>query len=228
MSVTMIIDPKNYSNYNYIIPYIRYCAEDVYTNEWELKKRRISDYEFLFITNGTGRFIIDEDSFEVKTNDLVLFKPNRFHSGNSVTYPFSFICIHFDLYVSSTINDNQVTQYLFETIPLKLVKYSKATLELPEFTTVKDSGYINLIFKKILNEVQRKQTGYHAIIKALFTELFINLFRQKDNVPVKSNSPEIQAAIEYINQNYQKKISLSQLANYIHWQPTYLSGSFKR
>lgn len=229
MPLSTVIDPKNYSNYNYIMPYIRYCAEDIYNSDWHLKKRKISDYEFVFITAGTGRFTIDECIFGVKANDLVLFKPNKFHFGKSVTHPFSFICIHFDLYVSKTFNDIQGGQHLFESVPLKPVKYSKSSLEFPEFTTINDSGYINMLFRRILNEGQRKQAGYNAIIKALFTELLISLFRQKDNASTtKSNSPEILAVTEYIKQNYQNKISLSQLADYIHWQPTYLSSSFKR
>lgn len=230
MALPIVINEENYSKYTQFIPYIRYCAEDKYYEPWELKRRKISDYEFIFITEGSGQFTIRDDSFYVKTNDLILIGPEVLHSGKSDITPFKFLCIHFDLYVSKIINDLQVTQQYFPAaIPSKPVSYHKAVVRFPEHTVISESSYIQMLFKRIINEKARQRPGFNCVIKSIFTDLLINLYRQKYNKPPENiRSNEIQLAVDYIKKNYMDSISLLDLSGFVHLQQTYLSSLFKK
>ncbi|MEN6314394.1 MAG: AraC family transcriptional regulator [Clostridiaceae bacterium] len=230
MTVSACINSNNFTHYQYFFPYIRYCAEDKYGAPWNLKNRIISDYEFIFITKGTGLFTIDGHSYHVKPNDLILIKPGKCHSGSSVSLPFYFLCIHFELYVSNDINDLRIFQNsLLESSPVGSLKFQKAAFDFPEATTVDDSGYILTLFKRIINESTQQQIGFAANIKSIFIEMLIRLFRQEHGGhEQKSCSPEIYSVINYIKQNYAKKINLSDLAIQAHLQPAYLSALFKK
>ena len=131
MKSQIVIDFKNYAEYSYIIPYIRYCAEDKYNSFWELPNRKIGDFEFILITKGSGRFIIAGQEYNVKPNDLLLFKPAVPHSGVSVDLPFEFLCAHFDLFIAK-----EKSQF-----PAKPIKYISAMLDFPVCMHIGDAYF---------------------------------------------------------------------------------------
>ena len=226
----VVINSQNYADYSYIIPYIRYCAEDRYHTLWKLEERSINDYEFIFITEGTGQFEIDSKVYNIKANDLILIKPDILHRGKSVTLPFTFLCIHFDLFSSRVINTKEIRKnFLYESIPSRPVEYHRAVLDFPEYTSVNNSSYIQQLLKRIIHENEKKPSGYNTIIKSLFIDVVFNLFRQKSGIQFQNVAvPEIQAIIDYIKMNYMHSIKLSDIASHIHLQPSYISSLFKR
>ena len=225
-----VLKSENYENYIHILPHITYYAEDRYRSPWELSKRKISGYEFVFITEGMGQFLIEDRVYNVKCNDLMLFKSNVYHSGNSVSLPFNFLCIHFDLYVANDANPvNVKREYFFDAIPSKPLNYHKATFEFPEFISITDPSFIHMLLKKIINEGNNQQIGFNSIIKALFIDLLVTIFRQKDSIGTKKvTPPNVHSSIMFIKRNYMNKISLTDIALHVHLQPTYLSYLFKK
>jgi AraC-like DNA-binding protein len=225
-----IINAANFTDYSFITPYIRYCAEDKYQNPWELKNRKIGDYEFVFITKGTGQFTIEGNVYKVGEKDLILIKPNVCHQAESTSVPFEFLCIHFDLYVSSIVNNVQADkQHVYETVPQKPVRFNKTVLELPEYITINDSSYMCTLLKKIIHEVREKREGFNTIIKSLFVDFLFNVFRSSNaSFDCKKYPDEIQTMINFIQSNYMNRIYLSDLALHIHLQPTYVCRLFKK
>jgi AraC-like DNA-binding protein len=230
MAIAPSINSSNFASYNYFLPYVRYSAEDKYQNSWTLRNRQIFDNEFIFITKGTGQFTIENRTYDVKANDLILIKPNKWHSGNSIELPFNFYCVHFELYISEINNDLQnYEQVSYDLIPSKPVEYHKAVFDFPEYTSTNDSGYIQMLFRRIINETNQQQIGFNTINKAVFSELLINLFRQDNQIQGENiYSLEIHSVIDYIKQNYAAKINLSILSKHVHLQAAYLSGLFKK
>lgn len=225
MTATIMINSNNFANYNYIIPYVRYLAEDKYQASWTLRNRKIFDYELILITKGTGQFTIEGRVYDVKANDLLLIKPNKWHRSNSVKLPFNFFCAHFDLYISD-INGEQM---LHEAISSKSLKFNKAVLDFPECVSINDSGYIQMLFRRLVNEYNQQYLGYNINIRLLFFEMLINLFRQgNESLGEKIFPSEISGVIDFIKQNYKTKISLTDLSNHVHLQATYLCSLFKK
>ncbi len=226
----IVINSLNYTDYSYIAPYIRYCEEDRYQRYWELPSRVLGDYEFVFITKGTGRFTVGGCIYEVNPDDLIFLKPGIEHSAESLQLPFEFLCMHFDLYVSGTASIvTSENQLVFEAIPQKPVKYCKAGLDYPDFATVENSKYLKALFKRIIQEVRNKQKGYNIIIKALFIDVLCALFREIDHSMDEEKYPdEIVNIMEFIRSNYMKKLYLTDAAAYVHLHHTYVSALFKK
>ncbi len=226
----VILNSKNYARFIYILPYIRYCAEDRYQEPWQLKRRKINDYEFVFVTAGEGQFTIEDRVYNAEVGTLILFKPGVPHSACSTTFNFSFLCIHFDLFVSRMINTVEAEEnMLYESVPSNPVEYQKAVLDFPEYSFIKDSSYIAGLLRRIISESIIKQQGYNLIIKALFIDLIFNLFRQRGRVRIQClPKPEIAAIIDYIKANYMNRIKLSDISEHIHLQKEYISSLFKK
>ena len=230
MARQITINNSNYMDYSFITPYIRYCEEDRYKQPWELADRKIGDYEFVFVTRGTGRFAIEDRIYDVRANDLILLKPDAAHRAQSLTLPFGFLCIHFDLYVSHMMNIIKADrQFISETLPQKPIKYGKAILDYPEFSVVDNSSYLNTLLKRVILEVRSKQNGFNTVIKALFTDFLFNLFRKSGDSGLEKKYPEeISSIMEYINANYMKRLHLPDIAEHVHLHHTYVSALFKK
>lgn len=220
----------NIDQVGYLIPYIRYSNEDTYDQPWFLPDRRIYDYEFILVTRGTGEFIIEDRRYPVKPNDLVFIEPDKVHSGRSLSLPFHFLCIHFDIYVSTINNPLQVNgQYLFETIPSSPINYEKTGIRLCPHIALEDAGYIHFLLKRIFREIKERNTAFNLVIKSLFTDLIIGLFREQSHIPdTRAYSAEVQVIMDYIREHYMNTIRLHDLSSLVHLQPAYISNLFKK
>jgi AraC-like DNA-binding protein len=230
MTSQIVLDSSNFTDYTYVFPYIRYCNEDKYRSSWELEGRVIGDYEFILITKGTAQFVIDNRTYDVKPNDLLLIKPNVIHSGKSVELPLEFLCIHFDLFISAEKNTTVYEhRKLYEAIPGKPIQYVKADLAFPELVIIENSSYLNILLKKIIKETIEKTAGFSMVLKAMFIEFMVTLSRIIGGTGRKGTlSDELQCILDYIEKNYMNKISLSDLSGQVHLEPTYISSLFKK
>lgn len=227
---SLIINTSNFHEFSYIVPYIRHCHEDKYNSKWILEKRKIIDYELIYITKGKGQFIIDDKQYTVQENDLLLLKPKKYHCAASIIHPFQFMCLHFDLFISRQINLIDHSGYrIHESIPAKPVKYYKAVIDYPEYAKISDHDYFKLLFNQIISEKIGRKPGYIIVMKALFNELLFYLFRKTENNDLKVTvPPEIESIIDFIKSNYMRRIYLSDISRHIHLQSTYVSSLFKK
>jgi AraC-like DNA-binding protein len=235
----MNIKPNNLSLITYLLPYLRYAALDEYENSWKLPERIIYDHEFLLITQGDGYFTIDGYDFTVKPGDLVLFKPQVKHSGHSIHNAFKFICIHFDIYATSNIDNSLIPRSEINTfvsmnniLSNTRVDFNKSILDFTICHTVLDKEIINL-FHKILLEKKRKLYGWEKICISSFTEILTRLSREiiKSHLYAKesfySKDSQIECSLDFIHKNYASDLTVKKLADMAHVTPEYFSKIFK-
>jgi AraC-like DNA-binding protein len=225
-----ILNSATIAGFNQIEPYIRYCAEDRYTQDWVLEPRRLSDYEFIFVTRGEGEFMIEERAYRVLPNDLLLIRPGLLNRARSITLPFSFLCVHFDFYVAKAPACRPGPAVdSFKTVPSGSVRFQKASLEFDEFRTIQDFSFVGNLLRRIVAESHARGQCYGLVVKSLFLELFIDLLREGCNQHAAGTCPpEIESVAEYIHSNYARRIYLGELARHAHLQPNYLSALFKK
>lgn len=233
-------------NISYIIPYIRYYNEDIYDAPWQLKQRTISDHEIIFITEGTARFTIDKQIYDLKANDLLIIYPEILHEAHSTSRHLSFYCAHFDFFVS--LNTNTVAMEninMIDTIPQGTVRLEKAELDFPQKFNCAEKSEMNFILRKIIRETRNRTPGFGIMMKACILELFLVLSREIKTIPDSyciSEEPgrkissktqreipgEIIAALEYIRNNYSSKLTLPATAAHVHLQSSYFCTLFKK
>ncbi|MBO5481143.1 MAG: helix-turn-helix transcriptional regulator [Clostridia bacterium] len=195
-----------------ILKYGFYNSKKLYGNLKLSPKRTVKSFEFDYILSCEKNAIsyIDEKSCKLEPNMLIIRKPGQ--KSNSRLH-FQCYCLHISLEPDNplfselfampeyyTFINDKIYQPLFETLFQHLIKGS--TLETDYFTSAK---LLELIYhlKKDLKRNQRiNQT----------------VFKRENRL--------IQKAISYLNQNYQKQITLKELGKITGYSPNHLQRIF--
>lgn len=99
--------------------------------------------------------------------------------------------------------------------------------------TVPANGFaeIEKIFEKMFREYNEKASGYQELLNTYLIEMFIKIFRQletaKDSDVLNKQKAYISTAVQYLNENYGRKISLHEISSKSFLSPSYFSALFK-
>ncbi len=130
--------------------------------------------------------------------------------------PICFLSVHFS-YVQVSFNDSKWD-----------IKDESEMLPLNFAQELKDYYYIEDIFKKLIDSWNAKLPGYEFITKTLLQQLLIaiyqNIRKQSQNY---STSLKVEKIIEYMHQNINNKLTLTELSELVQLSSTYLSRVFK-
>ncbi len=179
--------------------------------------RTIQHHELFFVTGGKGRIIIGKKSYQVKEGMLFYICPDVPHSIEiDLEEPIRFLSVHFS-YVRVNFNDNKWDiENVAEVLPLHPGQ------ELQDYYHIED------IFKKAVYSWNAKQPGYEFITKTLLQQLLIaiyqNITKQSRNY---STTLKMEKIIQYLHQNINTRVILTELSELVQLSSTYLSRAFK-
>lgn len=222
-----------------LLPTINYIAIDRHEENWILRPRYNSDFEIILIIQGEGEFTINDKTYQVQKDDLIFIDSMAFNSGKSLTLPFNFICIHFDLY-GRPLNEtgNEVTAINIQNyIERKNVsKYKKLNLEkmelnLPVVQRIKDRDIIQL-FHKCHKEAKEMYKGYEMLCQSYLIEILIKISRgnntKKEETSIKTiHKGMIEKSLNFIHSRYNSNLSVKELAAQAHLSTNHFSKLFK-
>lgn len=210
------------------MPAIIKAIEKIHDASWSMDLSRHDYYEMVYIKKGTATFMIDGIDVNMVANSLVIIKPQKAHKFIVRSENCELIVLYFKLRASDEgsnshaslkdfveyIEDESVGSYIY----LKLGK---------------KNDIINVI-KRILRERMKPQVWGDFLSCLLVMELFVLLSRtlkQEWEQSVKNRNLKLHellnVAKEYIDQNYAKELTLSQVAKYIYLSDSYFAHSFK-
>lgn len=210
------------------MPAVVKAIEKVHDTSWSMDLSRHDHYEMVYIKKGTATFMIDGIDVSMAANSLVIIKPQKAHKFIVRSENCELIVLYFHLQAQKEgtnshaslkdfveyIEDESVGSYIY----LKLGK---------------KNDIINVI-KRILRERMKPQVWSDFLSCILIMELFILLSRtlkQEWEQSVKNRNLKLHellnVAKEYIDQNYSKELTLSQVAKYIYLSDSYFAHSFK-
>ncbi|QTL97302.1 helix-turn-helix domain-containing protein [Iocasia frigidifontis] len=180
-------------------------------------------YEIYYLLNGERYYFIDNRTYHIKKGDIVLIDKNILHKTNTTReYPHERILIQFSTDITDKITKDIDLYHCFH---LKQNVYSLN----PEEQLWMENHLFN-----ILQEKKKKQAGYFTYVTILITELLIFLNRFiKSTTSCSANYPnethkKISEIAGFINNNFNNKLSLTELAEQFNYSPTYLSKTFKK
>ena len=179
--------------------------------------RTIKHHELIFITGGKGSIIFEKRRYPVKEGMLFYICPDVVHSINPDTEePICFLSVHFS-YARVSYNDSKWD-----------IKNDVKMLSLHPVQELKDYYHIEDIFKKLVDNWNAKQPGYEFITKTFLQQLFIaiyqNIKKQNQNY---GTSLKIEKIIQYMHQNINNRVTLTELSELVQLSSTYLSRAFK-
>jgi AraC family transcriptional regulator, transcriptional activator for feuABC-ybbA operon len=199
---------------------IHYCnGRKLYDSEKTKGKitKMIRHHELLYITGGKGSIIINKKRFPLTTGMLFYICPDVKYSiildPNEPTY---FMSVHFSYARVNYSNDKWD------------IKKEEANLTLQPLQVLKDYYLIEDTFKKLVDSWNLKLPGYEFVAKTLLEQLIIAIYQNiKNQNQNYSISLKIEKIIEYMHQNIDKKVTLTEISEMVHLSAFYVSRAFK-
>ena len=188
-------------------------ASSRYGGDWHSVPHTHNHTELFYIIGGQGQFLIEDRTFPVDANNLVIINPNILHTEDSLNaQPLEYIVLG------------------IEGIELATTDLSNGSFcILDHFESVEISGCL----RNILREMEQKNTGYEDVCQAYMEILIIRLMRTTTlAVPAEpqaiSTNRQCAAVRRYIDLHFKEALTLEQLAEEGHMNKYYLSHAFKR
>ena len=193
-------------------------------------------FELVFVESGTGMHKIKNKKFNVEPGDVFIINPDEVHYYyNSVNLKIVNILIKPSLlkkeFPSLKMVDGFWGLFLIEPFFREEVKFSHRLKLGPE--QIKE---IEMLLEEIILETERKSPGYKIISKAKLLEFIVKLCRfyteyqkrKKIHIDILRKRDTVFNVLKFIAENYLKKMSLSDLAEIMHLEPTYFCRVFKK
>jgi len=216
----------NSSNF---LPVIVKTIERYQDTTWTMEPNLHENYEMVYMKKGYTVFEIAGHPVSLGPNDIVIIKPRQYHKfivkseGGS-----EFIVLNFTF-------ENKISGEYSE-VPLEDFLNFVSSRETGPYITLKVSqkNEIIVLLNRILKERESSEPGSEFLNYLLILELFVLLSRalkmEWEN-SIKSKSPKlkelINISINYIHNNFERDISLGDIAKFVFLSPSYFTRAFK-
>ena len=190
--------------------------------------------ELVYVLDGYSVQYVNGMEFKVQKGDMFFVDYNQAHSYKAKEYSYV------DILIDPRIISNEFTDI---TTIMEIISFSIFNdFDRSEFNStqcVHFSGEecceVESIINNMILEFEHKQLGYVSMLSGYIRVLFSLFLRglskkeikkgRNDEKYIKSILPEI---LEYINQHFNEKLSLNELAGKCFYNPTYFSHAFKK
>jgi len=191
--------------------------------------------EMVYILSGTATHYVEGKTSPVKRGDLFIINmdtPHAFLPDTDGQDPF----IAYDLMFTPAFFDQSITgEQTIESLNDSFVFYSLfgAKQDSRPYFSVSGRSYtlFGELFNKIYLEHRGREKGYLEIIRAYLIQLIVTIFRMDDGTDkyVRANrgNQTVEYILEYIHKNYQKHISVQELAEKMYFSRDYLARYFR-
>lgn len=177
--------------------------------------------EMIYMIEGNMTAHINETAYKVKKGDILLVNPRDIHTTH----------VH-----------GECSYYLLQ-IPSSYLSHIDFDWKLIHFAEyipyVQDMDSINRkladIFEKMIHLDQQKKKGYQLLFLAqLYQLLYLLYTKASSQISIQKKSrterdfQRIEQSMQYVKKNYQRQISLVEVAEYLSITPEYFCRLFKK
>ena len=195
------------------MPYrLLYSSYSKYEQDWESYPHTHYFSELFYVLNGCGSFIVEEESFPIRKQNLIIINPSIRHTEVSdKNSPLEYIVLGVEGLNFLIYNDKE---YL--------------NIQCEDF-----SENLDFYFHTILREMDEQKESYETICQNLLEALIIQLSRHTGS-PVemlpssKKITRECSYAKRFIDSNFRENITLDTLAELTHLNKYYFVHAFTK
>ncbi len=216
----------NSSNF---LPVIVKTLERIQDITWSMEPNIHENYEMVYMKKGYAVFEISGSPVNLGPNDIVVIKPLQYHKFTVKSESgCEFIVLNFTF-------ENRING-AFSEVPLEDFLNFVSSKETGPYITLKVSqkNEIVVLLNRILKERESSEPGSEFLNYLLVMELFVLLSRalkmEWEN-SIKSKSPKlkelINISINFIHTNFERDISLGDIAGFVFLSPSYFTRAFK-
>ena len=190
-----------------------YISSAKYGGDWHSVQHTHNCSELFYVIEGQGQFLIENRTYPVSINDLVIVNPNVSHTEVSLNAsPLKYIVLGIEGLELTASAEGDDTSFCI--INLK---------------NIKDTVLHHL--QNMLSEIETKNPGYDIVCQDLMEILIVLLGRQTNFstmlTPVSKKTSRLCGSTKrYIDTHYQENITLDQLAKISHVSKYHLAHVF--
>ena len=190
------------------------------------------EFELVFLQEiDRGTFYIDDQTINVRSDDLILIKPRIPHYLKvECTRPCRFVVLKFTFDESNDKNISDISASDF-------LSFISENIDFGGFFKLSNNHCTNIstIMQQIMHE-DKSPDGESQFLRSLLTmELFVWLSRSlreqwESNLSSKGHKLQeiLESARSYIQNNYNNDISLSDIAGYVYLSTSHFARAFKK
>ena len=199
--------------------------------EWGFETHKHNFFEIVYVLEGSGMHILNDNGYEYTQGSLFLLTPNDYHFFEIQTFT-KFCIISFNEIYFSKIKESNDFSELFKK--LEIIFYTASSFQNELINNEDDKQFTDLLIKRLLSEMKNKDFLCQIVIKNsvfLLLNIIARNIQQRLSVSLKSNSlkSEIGEIIFYIQQHiYQnEKLRIAAIAEHFFKSKNYISQYFK-
>lgn len=190
-----------------------YITKATYDNDWHSTAHTHHFTELFYVTHGRGEFLVENNVFPVKENDLIIVNPNVSHTELGLPdVSFEYVVLGIQGLQFQNPNAESIYNY-----------------SIHNFSHYKEE--LNFYLHTLIKEMQTKDEHFEIICQNLFEILIWNIFRKtKTELSVASTkkiTKECRFIEQYINEHFKEDISLQTLSELTYTNKYYLVHAFK-
>lgn len=211
------------------MPVIVKSIERFHDTSWSMKPNCHDFFEMVYIKKGNVVFEIAGTEVFTGPNDIIIIKPNEPHKFTVKSKTgCDFIVLNFRFV-------NSINQGFSEVSLDDFLNFVKSR-ELGSFISLKVSqkNEIIVLLDRILKERENIEINSEFLSYLLILELFVLISRVlkiewENSIKGKSSKLKelIDASVKFIEGNFEREISLSDIANYVFLSQSYFARAFK-
>ena len=210
------------------MPAVVKTIEKIHDTNWSMTASRHDHFEMVYIKKGTAVFQIEGIDVNMVPHSVVIIKPGKAHKFIVKSEMCEFIVLSFTFKTQKDEQDCHVSLNDF--------------IEYIEDEATGDYLFLNLSRKNdivhVMNRILRERMKYQVwgdfLSCLLILELFVLLSRtlkQEWEQSAKNRNLKLHELLsiakEYIDNNYDKELTLTDVAKYIYLSDSYFAHSFK-
>ena len=189
-----------------------YVSSAKYEGDWHSTPHTHFFAELFYVLRGSGRFLVEEEEFPVKENDLIIINPNVPHTEMSrQNSPLEYIVLGVDGISFSFRRSDTLDNY-------HIFNFQEKRTELL------------YCLRELLEEAEKEKPYHDRICQNLLEVLIIHILRNANFsisvIPSKKANIACGLAKRYIDAHYSDPITLQDLADLTHVNKYYLAHIF--
>jgi AraC-like DNA-binding protein len=216
------------SQQNYL-PVIVKSIERIHDSTWSMNFNQHDHFEMVYMKRGSSVFQIANQKVQLDPNDMVIIKPRQQHKFTVKSEKnCEFVVLSFLFEDKRTGNVSEVSMDDF----IEFVNTDQAGGFI--YLHLSRKNEIVAVLDRILQEREKNLMWGDMMMYLLIMELFVLISRTLKNEweqNIKSRSLKIKELLyiakEYMDHNYSKELTLSDVAKYVFLSESYFAHTFK-
>ena len=211
------------------LPVIVKTIERFHDTSWSMELNRHEFFEMVYVKKGSVVFEIASQEVNIGPNDIIIIKPNqphRFSVRSSAGCEFIVLNFKFVDHMNNEFSEISLGEFL---------NFIKGKETGPFFTLkVSQKNEVITLLNRILKERENSEIGSEFLNYLLVMELFVMISRAlkmewENSIKGKTLKLKelIQVSINYIKNNFERDISIRDIAKFAFLSPSYFTRVFK-